>query len=397
MEHVNRFRGYGFAIAGIAAATGILIPLRVRVNTTTMGFGFLLVVLLVAIIWGSRPALVASLLGMLSYNFFFLAPIYKLTIADPQNWIALTAFFITSLAVGQLSARAKRRAEEAEAGRIENRRLYEDLQEAFERASEAEALRRSERLKSALLDAVTHDLRTPLTSIKASATLLLEDGELGEQVETFSPAEQKTILKVITDEADRLDRFVESIVGLARIEAGDMKLSRNWAPPEEIIEAAVARAEPLMQKHRLRVLVEHELPVIRVDARAVAQVIYTLLDNATKYAPPETTITVSADRTASEMIQITVEDQGPGIPSHLRERVFEKFYQATDGSVDAHRPEGIGMGLSIAKGIVDAHGGRIWIDDGTGGNGARVNFTVPVGDNDEPGPKRTNSLVGQTE
>ena len=99
------------------------------------------------------------------------------------------------MAVGQLSARAKHRAEEAEAGRIENRRLYEDLQEAFERASEAEALRRSERLKSALLDAVTRDLRTPLTSIKASATLLLEEGEPGESGEAFSPAEQ-TILKV---------------------------------------------------------------------------------------------------------------------------------------------------------------------------------------------------------
>ena len=354
--------------------TVILIPLRYRINTTTIGFAFLLVVLSVAIVWGSRPALLASVLGMLCYNFFFLPPIYTLTIADPQNWIALTAFFITSLAVGQLSARAKRRAEEAEAGRIENRRLYEDLQEAFERASEAEALRRSERLKSALLDAVTHDLRTPLTSIKASATLLLEDGEPGEHGESFSPAEQKTILKVITDEADRLDRFVESIVGLARIEAGDIKLSRNWAPLEEIIEAAVARAEPLMQKHRLRVLVENELPVIRVDARAVAEVIYTLIDNATKYAPAETTITVRANRAPGEMIQISVEDQGPGIPQHLRERVFEKFVSSVGGAPGSDRPEGIGMGLSIAKGIVDAHGGRIWIEDGKGGKGVRVEF-----------------------
>ena len=161
----------------------------------------------------------------------FFPPVYKLTLADPQNSVAVTAFFITSLAFGQLSARAKRRAEEAVAGRIENRRLYEDLQEAFEGASKAEALRRSERLKSALLDAVTHDLRTPLTSIKASATLLLEDGEPGEPGETSSLVEQKTILRVITEEADRLDRFVASIVGLARIEAGDMKrlaTGRRW-------------------------------------------------------------------------------------------------------------------------------------------------------------------------
>src|SRR5258708_19995209 len=151
----NRFGAYVFAVAGIAAVTGLLLPLGEQINSTTIGFGLLLLVLAVAIVWGSRPALLASVLGMLCYNFFFLRPIYNLTVADPQNWVALTAFFITSVAVGQLSARARHRAEEAEAGRIEHRRLYENLQEAFERASEAEALRRRQRLKSALLDAVT--------------------------------------------------------------------------------------------------------------------------------------------------------------------------------------------------------------------------------------------------
>jgi two-component system sensor histidine kinase KdpD len=319
---------------------------------------------------------------VLCYNFFFLPPFHTFTIADPQNWIALTAFFITALAVGQLSARAKRRAEEAEAGRLENRRLYEDLQEAFERASDAEALRRSERLKSALLDAVTHDLRTPLTSIKASATLLLEDGEPDGQVETFSPAEQKTMLRVITDEADRLDRFVESIVDLARIEAGDIQLSRNWGSVEEIIDASLARAEPLMGQHQLRMLVEKDLPVIRVDARAVAEVIYTLIDNATKYSPEGACITIKANRGAGETVRISVEDQGRGIPAHLRQRVFEKFVHVRGAPMGSGRAEGIGMGLSIARGIVEAHGGRIFIEDGVGGKGTRVTFTVPVGDDE---------------
>jgi len=270
--------------------------------------------------------------------------------------------------------------------------LYEDLQEAFERASEAEVLRRSERLKSALLDAVTHDLRTPLTSIKASATLLLEAGEPGAQMEAFSPAEQKTMLRVISDEADRLDRFVASIVDLARIEAGDIKLSRNWGSVEEIIEAALARAEPLMQQHQLRILVEKELPVIRVDARAVAEVIYTLIDNATKYAPSGA-ITIKASRAFSDMVQLSVEDQGPGISRDLRERVFEKFFHVRGKQLGVGRPEGIGMGLSIAKGIVEAHGGRIWMEDGEGGKGVRVNFTVPVGD-DEP-EVRTIAIANQ--
>ncbi|HEX3228312.1 MAG TPA: DUF4118 domain-containing protein [Pyrinomonadaceae bacterium] len=376
----SRWASYILAALAIGAVTAILIPLRSEINTTTVGFAFLLVVVSVAIIRGSGPALLASLAGMLCYNFFFLEPLHTLSIVDPQNWIALTAFFITALAVGQLSARAKRRAEEAESGRVENRRLYEELQEAFDRASEAEGLRRSERMKTALLDAITHDLRTPLTSIKASATLLLEDGEANGQTESFSPAEQKTMLKVISDEADRLDHFVESIVDLARIEAGDVQLSRNWGAVEEIIEAALARAEPLMKQHQLRSLIESELPVIRVDARAVAEVIYTLIDNATKYAPAGTCITIKANRAPAEMVRISVTDQGRGIPKHLRQRVFEKFVHVRGVPIGSGRPEGIGMGLSIAKGIVEAHGGRIWIEDGEESTGTRVSFTVPVGD-----------------
>jgi K+-sensing histidine kinase KdpD len=376
----SRWAGYLLAALAIGAVTAILIPLRGEINTTTVGFAFLLVVVSLAIIRGSGPALLASVIGMLCYNFFFLEPLHTLTIVDPQNWVALTAFFVTALAVGQLSARARRRAEEAESGRVENRRLYEELQEAFDRASEAEGLRRSERMKTALLDAVTHDLRTPLTSIKASATLLLEDGESNGQTETFSPAEQKTMLKVISDEADRLDRFVESIVDLARIEAGDVQLSRNWGAVEEIIEAALARAEPLMKQHQLRSLIESELPVIRVDARAVAEVIYTLIDNATKYAPAGTCITIRANRAPAEMVRISVTDQGRGIPKHLRQRVFDKFVHVRGVPMGSGRPEGIGMGLSIAKGIVDAHGGRIWIEDGEGSTGTQVSFTVPVGD-----------------
>lgn len=381
---------YVGAVLASAAGALVLAPFRRQINTTAVALALLLIVLFVAIRWGSKPALVTSMLSMLSFNFFFLPPYQTLTIADPQNWIALTAFFITALAVGQLSARARRRAEEAEGGKIEIRRLYDELRDAFERASEAEALRRSERFKSALLDAVTHDLRTPLTSIKASATLLLEDRETPEPGEPLTPAEQRAMLEVISQESDRLDRFVESIVDLARIEGGDIRLRRNWAPVDEIIDAAVARASSLLQRHQLRILVENELPIIRVDARAVAEVVYTLLDNATKYAPPSTLVTIRAARAGGEMVKISVKDEGPGIPRRFRERVFEKFFRDTSvGTTD--RSEGIGMGLSIAKGIVEAHGGRIWVDDRT--SGTQVSFTVPVGDDEAPVEGRMNSNV----
>jgi len=360
----------------------VLIPLRGWINSTTIGFGFLLMVLFTAMFRGSKPALLASMLGVLSYNFFFLPPFHTFTIADPQNWIALTAFFITALAVGQLSARAKERATEAEAARIRIKDLYEELQQAFDRASEAEALKRSERLKSALLDAVTHDIRTPLTSIKASATLLLEDREAKEQEEKLSADEQQSMLRVITHGADRLDRFIEGIVDLARIEAGDINLHRNWGAVEDIIDAALAQAEPLTRRHKISISIQEELPVVRVDARAVAEVIYILLDNASKYAPPETMITIEARRVADDVVEIAVEDHGPGVPPSLRERVFERFYRAGRDDAATDRVGGIGMGLAIAKGIVEAHGGKICIEGTRANHGTRAIFTVPVGDDE---------------
>src|SRR6202163_4543939 len=290
----NRWVGYCGSLVGAAVVTACLSPFREHINSTTVALTFLLVVLFVAILWGSRPALLASVLSVVCFNFFFIPPIHTFTIADPQNWVALAVFFITALTVGQLSARDRRRATEAEAQRSEIEQLYKDLQTAFERASEAEAVKRSERLKSALLDAVTHDIRTPLTSIKASATLLLEDREASVAVSKLSPDEQYAMLKVITHGADRLDRFVEGIVDLARIEAGDMKLYRNWGAVDDIIDAALAQAEPLTRQHQIRVSVKDELPVVRVDARAVAEVIYKLIDNASKYAPPDTLIGIEA-------------------------------------------------------------------------------------------------------
>src|SRR6266545_3082138 len=125
----SKLTRYGGALLAVSAGTGLLLPFRAHINSTTVALALLLTVLFVAIAFGSKPALVASVLAMLGFNFFFLPPYHTFTIADPQNWIALTAFFITALAVGQLSARAKQRAEESEAGKLEIRRLYEELRD----------------------------------------------------------------------------------------------------------------------------------------------------------------------------------------------------------------------------------------------------------------------------
>jgi two-component system sensor histidine kinase KdpD len=380
----KRASGYVVAVLGVALATVALKPFSGRINSTTVALTLLLIVLFVATLWGSRPALLASALAVVCFNFFFLPPVWTLAIAAPDNWIALAAFLITAITAGQLSVREKRRAEEAEAGRREIESLYRKLQDAFERASHAEALRQSEKLKSALLDAVTHDIRTPLTSIKASVTTLLDEArgrkDDGTAI-TLDDESRRDMLEVIDEESDRLNRFIEGLIELARIEAGEMQLRRAWGTVDEIIATTLDRARKLTSRHRVAVEVEDELPVVRVDPRAVSEVVYTLVDNAAKYSPRGTAIRISARRGEGEMIEVAVEDEGSGVPADLRGRVFDKFFRATrDGA--RHQPSGTGMGLAIARGIVEAHGGHIRIEDGAGGAGARFVFTLPIGDDE---------------
>jgi K+-sensing histidine kinase KdpD len=383
----KRWFGYCAAVIGIAAVTGLLKLFGAKVNPTTVALSFLLVVLFVATAWGSRPAVVASLLGVVCFNFFFLPPFGTFTIRDPDNWIAFFAFLITAVTAGQLSARAKRRAEESEAAKRQIEQLYHELQDTFERSSQARALKQSERLKSALLDAVTHDLRTPLTSIKASVTTLLE--ELHARTSGAGPVVlgeegRRDMLEVINEEADRLDRFIEGLTRLARIKAGEMQLRRHWSSIDEIVAAALKRAEPRTRNDRIEVWIEDELPAVRVDEHAVAEVVYTLVDNAAKYSPQGATIRVSASPNDGETIRLVIEDNGPGIPAELRERVFDKFYRAMrDGDARSDKSSGSGMGLAIARGIVEAHGGRIWIEDTNDHLGTRVVAILPTGDEEE--------------
>jgi len=394
---LRRWLSYLVAAFSIAALTTVLKLLGAHVNATTVALVLLLDVLLIATRWGSLPALAASVLAMLCFNFFFLPPFGTFIIAAWDNWIALAAFLITAITAGQLSARAKRRAEEAEVGRREIERLYSEMQDAFKLASHAEALKQSEKLKSALLDAVTHDLRTPLTAIKASITTLLDEirGRTKTEPLVALDAESRLeMMEVIDEESDRLNRFIGGLIELARIEAGEMQLRRRWGAIDEIISAALLRAERFTRDHNVHVVIERELPVVRVDDRAVSEVVYTLVENAAKYSPAGTSIHISAQRGGEGLIQMSVEDRGTGVPVELRDRVFDKFFRATrDGDISTHQPSGTGMGLAIAKGIVEAHDGRIWIESGADEKGTRVVFTLPIGDED-PAEMLKTSVAG---
>jgi K+-sensing histidine kinase KdpD len=363
--------------AVIAAAMELLVtaaflPFREHLNPTEVALTLLLVVLFAATLFGSTAGLVASVFGILCFNFFFLPPYGTLTISDPENWVAFGAFVITALIAGQISGYARRRAEESEARQQEIERLYDELRAAFEQASEAEALRRSEKLKSALLDAVTHDLRTPLTSIKASVTTLLEDAK-----EAMLDRESRgEFLEIIDEETDRLDEFIEGMVGIAKIEAGAMNLAKRPSPMDEIVTNALQRAEKILGDRRVEVRMPAGPPNVYADAVSVAEVLFTLVDNAARYSPAGTQVRVTVKQRDGS-VEIAVEDQGKGIPLKMRGRIFDKFVRLDEQ--DIHRTgSGLGLGLAIAKGIVESQGGTISVGDGSDGFATRFAVTLPA-------------------
>jgi len=350
---MKRVVGYLSACAAVAVLTLALVPVREHVNATTVALAFVLSVLVTAILFGRRPALLASLLAAFSLNFFFLPPYNTLTVAEPENWLALAVFLIVALTVGQLSAIAKRRAETAE-------KLYADLQTAFEQASEAEAVRRSEKIKSALLDAVTHDIRTPLTSIKAATTMLIKEQQAVHT--TLEPGAHADLLAVIDEETDRLNTFVESMVELARLESPGLR-PEGVVDIDDLIANTMHRAAKITSGREIGVYIERELPTVRGDDKALGEALYNLIDNAAKYSPDGSAILISASR-SDGLVRLIVEDEGHGVRSSEREKIFDKFYRGNK------RVKGSGLGLAIVKGIVEAHGGRVFVENGAKG-GAR--------------------------
>jgi K+-sensing histidine kinase KdpD len=353
----------------------LLTPFQSMMNTTTIGFALLLGVLFTAIHMGSRPALAASVVAMLGYNFFFLPPILTLTIADPQNWVALAAFSVTAFVTGQLSASAREKAVEAMTAKQETERLYNELQIAFDKASQAEAIKRSELMKSALLDAVTHDLRTPLTSIRAAATTLRKAQRMGQ---TLDSELQSELIELVDEESLHLGQIISSFVELARIEAGDLMLKTTWGSLNDVVQAAIKRAQSLLVKHPVLVDIPDTLPLMHIDVRALVEVLYTLLDNARKYSPDSSEIYITARHIGAD-IEVSVADQGHGIHKDDRMRVFDKFYRGKDAINDRlNSPGGLGIGLSVAKAIVEAHRGSIWVSDAPQSKGATIAFRIPI-------------------
>jgi two-component system sensor histidine kinase KdpD len=233
-------------------------------------------------------------------------------------------------------------------------------------ASKAEAARQSDELKSTLLDALAHEFKTPLTSIKAASTALLSSNAL-------NPEQQRELVSIVDEETDRLSVLVTEAIQMARIEAGRVVLRRASHTVQNLVESALDKLRPAVEDRNVQVDIAAGLPPVWVDGELIEVALRQLIDNALKYSPPGSPVSLAAEAKDDRVI-ISVSDHGPGIPEAEQTRIFEKFYRA---EASRHQIPGAGLGLVIAREIIHAHGGEIWVDSRPG-QGATFQFFLPV-------------------
>lgn len=238
---------------------------------------------------------------------------------------------------------------------------------AVENLSRAEAAREGEKLRSALLDSVTHEFRTPLTSIKASVTSLLSESNLDR-------SQRQELLTVIDEESDRLDHLVEEAAQMAQFDANQVELHQEPHRIQEAIERAVQESRKTLVGHPLQIEVPETLRAVRFDLDRIKDVLNQLLDNAGKYSAPGVPIRITAEQ-KDDYLAVSVADRGPGIDDFEQSLIFDKFYRRKD---QRYRAQGTGMGLAIAKAIVEAHGGSIGVVSQLG-QGSVFHFSLPIG------------------
>jgi two-component system sensor histidine kinase KdpD len=233
-----------------------------------------------------------------------------------------------------------------------------------EKAHQAQLRVEAEQLRNSLLSSVSHDLRTPLAVITGAASALLE-GKLDEPT-------QKDLTETVLTEAELLNRLVRNLLDMTRLEAGAVEVKKEWQSLEEAVGAALERVDRILGDRVITTHLAADLPLVPYDSILLQQVLVNLLENAVKYTPPGTEISISAQKLPTDEVEIEVADRGPGMPAGEETKIFTKFYRAERG-----RGGGVGLGLTICKGIVTAHGGRIWAANRAGG-GASFSFTLPI-------------------
>jgi two-component system sensor histidine kinase KdpD len=221
----------------------------------------------------------------------------------------------------------------------------------------------AEQMRSALLSSVSHDLRTPLAAITGAASSLLQNGSRDDGA-------RQELIATIYEESERLNRLVANLLDMTRVEAGGLRLNREWHPLEEVVGSALARLDRLLAGRRIETVLAADLPLVSIDAVLVESVLVNLLENAAKYTPPGSPLRIAATAETGA-VQVEIADEGPGLPPDAEQRVFEKFYRGPSGQ------HGFGLGLAICRAIVAAHGGRIWAQNRTP-RGTTFSFTLPI-------------------
>lgn len=234
-----------------------------------------------------------------------------------------------------------------------------ELQIALEQAKEAD------RMKSAFLATVSHELRTPLTSIKGFAETLLSEDVVWDE------ATRRDFLRTIVEEADKLRDLVNQLLDMAKLEAGALRLQRHPCDLSHIVDATLERLQPMLANRQTQVLLPPDLPLIDADHERVIDILRNLMENIIKYTRADAAITISA-RAAGEFVQVDVRDEGQGIPPETLPHLFDRFYRGEHPDIS-----GAGLGLAICRGLVEAHGGRIWAESEPG-HGTTIHFTLPL-------------------
>jgi two-component system sensor histidine kinase KdpD len=361
----------------VAVATAVFVPFRDSIGQAGPALVLVIPVVAAGLVGGGTAAFVTALVSAAAFNLAFIEPFWTPKIDALEDGIALAVFVLVALAVGILVAAeadrrsaAEQRAREVEALYERTEHLAAERERLAAETARLQALERVDEQRAALLRAVSHDLRTPLATIRAVATDLRDGGG------RYDRETEQELLATVSDEAERLDRLVANLLSMGRIEAGALRPERQAVDVEELLADRLRRLQRLFRNARLQLDAAPDLPLVDGDYTMLDQVVTNLLENAARHAPPASTVRVSARSVGTGIgegageVEITVADEGIGVPDYDRDRIFEPFRRG-EGSTSS------GVGLATCKAIVEAHGGSIRVER-TAGGGATFVVRVPA-------------------
>jgi two-component system sensor histidine kinase KdpD len=349
-----RLYGYLISAALSAAVTGIVVLGRTTLGLVGATVLYLVAVVIIGARIGRGPALLATALTILGLDYFVIPPVLQFEIAEVRHLVMLGGIGSVAIIVSNTTERLRRERERALAG--------------DQKAEQARRAAETERTRSAILNTVSHDLRTPLATISASSQLLARNHE------SMSNAAKTELLSAIADEADRLEELLRNLVAMTRAESGKLGLRVEIGSIKEVIGSALRRSSRFLGNREVKVRSAGDPPFAAFDASLLEQVFVNLLENAAKHSPAAAPIDLSIENSGTEIL-VKVEDRGPGVALDEQEKVFEKFYRGRDAS---KTDGGVGLGLAICRAIVGAHTGTIRLANREGG-GATVLIRLPAG------------------